>query len=252
MSDAHAILFDVDGTLAETERDGHRVAFNQAFTEAGLGWHWDEALYGELLAVTGGRERITHFVRSRHPAWLAAAGASAQIAALHQRKNAIYAKLVSSGAIPLRPGVAALLHAIEQRGWLLGIVTTTSRANLDVLLASTLGDGTRQRFSVIVCGEDVARKKPDPEAYLRALAQLRLEPAACIAVEDSRNGLLAARAAGLRTVIVRSIYTRSEDFSGASVVYDGFASDGHDGLGLETLEALPAASAALSGRAAQR
>lgn len=233
-----AVLFDVDGTLAETEHDGHRVAFNQAFAEAGLDWHWDEALYGELLAVTGGRERIAHYAQRRHPDWLAAADAPARIADLHQHKNAHYAAIVERGSIPLRPGVAQLFDAIERRGWQLGLVTTTSRANLQVLLTSTLGAAALDRFAVIVCGEDVARKKPDSEAYVLALARLGLAPDACIAVEDSRNGLLAARAAGLHTAIVRSLYTRDEDFTGAAALHDGYAEPSRSGLDADTLGAL--------------
>ena len=230
-----AVLFDVDGTLAETERDGHRVAFNQAFADAGLNWHWDEALYGELLAVSGGRERIAHFARLHHPQWLAAADAPARIAELHQRKNAHYAAIVERGAIPLRPGVARLFDDIRARSWQLGVVTTTSRANLAVLLTSTLGTGALARFAVLVCGEDVARKKPDPEAYRLALGRLGLGAGQCIAVEDSRNGLLAARAAGLRTVIVRSLYTRGEDFTGAASVRDGYAPHAPNGLDVDLL-----------------
>jgi HAD superfamily hydrolase (TIGR01509 family) len=233
-----AILFDVDGTLAETERDGHRVAFNQAFAEAGLDWHWDEKLYGELLAISGGRERIAHYARARHPDWLAAADAQARIAALHQRKNALYAAIVARGAIPLRAGVAALFDAIAQRGWQLGVVTTTSRSNLQVLLAATLGSAALDRFAVTVCGEDVTRKKPDPEAYALALARLELSPRACIAVEDSRNGLLAAHEAGLRTAIVRSRYARDEDFAEAAAVFDGYAPATTGGLDADALQAL--------------
>jgi len=234
----HAVLFDVDGTLAETERDGHRVAFNRAFAEAGLDWHWDELLYGELLAVTGGRERIGHYARLRQPQWLSAAGAEARIAALHRRKNALYAAIVAAGAIRLRPGVAALFDEIERRRWRLGIVTTTSRDNLAVLLRSTLGAGALERFAVIVCGEEVARKKPDPEAYLLALARLALAPAACVAIEDSRNGLRAAHGAGLRTLIVRSRYARDEDFAEADAVYDGYAPHTAGGLDGAALAAL--------------
>jgi len=218
-----AVIFDVDGTLAETERDGHRVAFNRAFTEAGLAWHWDERLYGELLAVTGGKERITHFAQRFAPDWLAAAGAEQRIGELHARKNAHYAQIVETGELRLRPGLPALLEALAADGKRLAIATTTSRANLDVLLRSTLGAGALARFDIAVCGEDVARKKPDPEAYVLALQRLRLPAAQCIAIEDSANGLRAALGAGIATVIVRSLYTQAEDFSGALAVFDGYA-----------------------------
>ncbi|MGE5338860.1 MAG: HAD-IA family hydrolase [Gemmatimonadota bacterium] len=212
-----AILFDVDGTLAETERDGHRVAFNRAFAAAGLDWHWDEALYGDLLQVTGGRERITHFIERRAPQWRG----RVDIAALHAEKNRRYAELVAAGAIGLRPGVARLIDAIERAGWTLGIVTTTSRANLEALLDATLGANTLARFAVVVCGEDVVRKKPAPDAY--ELALRRLPPGTrALAIEDSRNGLLAARAAGIPTLVVRSLYTTGDDFGEAAAVCDGF------------------------------
>jgi HAD superfamily hydrolase (TIGR01509 family) len=235
-SPLRAILFDVDGTLAETERDGHRVAFNRAFSDAGLPWHWDERLYGQLLAVTGGRERIAHYARQYAPDWLAAPDAEARIAKLHKSKNAAYEALVRSGAVTLRPGVAELFDAIEAAGLLLGIVTTTSRGNIDALLTSTLGAQSLDRFAVIVAGEDVARKKPDPEAYLLALQKLALPAQACIAVEDSRNGLRAALAASIATFIVRSLYAWDEDFSGAAAVFDSYSSREQKRLDLHALK----------------
>lgn len=219
-----AVIFDVDGTLAETERDGHRVAFNRAFAEAGLPWHWDERLYGELLAVTGGKERIAHYAQRFAPDWLNnEPDAPRRIAELHARKNAHYAAIAEAGELPLRPGVAEFFDALAAAGIRLAIATTTSRANVDVLLRMTLGAHAARRFDAIVCGEDVARKKPDPEVYVLALRQLGLSPAHCVAVEDSANGLRAALGAGIATVIVRSLYSRGEDFSGALAVFDGYA-----------------------------
>jgi len=219
-----AVVFDVDGTLAETERDGHRVAFNRAFADAGLPWHWDERLYGKLLAITGGKERIAHYARQCEPDWLAAAGADERIADLHARKNAHYATIVEAGELHLRPGLPQLLDALAAAGLRLAIATTTSRANLDVLLRSTLGADAPAHFDVTICGEDVARKKPDPEAYVLALQRLRLPAAKCIAIEDSANGLRAALGAGIETIVVRSLYTQAEDFSGALAVFDGYDS----------------------------
>lgn len=220
MSAPQAIIFDVDGTLAETERDGHRPAFNQAFAEAGLDWHWDEALYGELLAVTGGKERIRHFAERYAPQIAARADFPALVQRLHAAKTRHYVDIVDSGALPLRPGVRELITAARQAGIRLAIATTTSPENVDALLRASLAAEAVDWFEVIGAGDSVPAKKPAPDIYLWVLERLALPAAACLAIEDSPNGLRAALAAGLPTVITVGEYTRSEDFSGATLIVD--------------------------------
>ena len=221
-----ALIFDVDGTLAETERDGHRIAFNRAFADAGLYWNWDEERYGELLAVTGGKERMLRHWREVDPSAAAAADAAARIAALQQAKTAHYVDLVKSGAVRLRPGVARLLREARAAGLRLAIATTTTPANVDALLRATLGDDAPERFDCIGAGDVVPCKKPDPGVYRWVLDRLGVGADECLAFEDSANGLRAALGAGLRTVVTRSDYTRHEDFSGAWAELDGFGEPG--------------------------
>lgn len=204
-----AIIFDVDGTLAETE-DWHRQAFNRAFAEAGRNWHWDRDLYRELLRVNGGRERFRHYLDS-----IGAALPDADLAAIHRRKNAIYAEHVAAGDISLRPGVARLIAEAEALELKLAIATTTGRDNLRALLDGLL---PAVAFDALATGEDVGAKKPDPEVYRCALAALGLAPAQCVAVEDSRIGLDAALAAGIATVVTPSTYCDHERFDGAALV----------------------------------
>ena len=218
MSAPQAIIFDVDGTLAETERDGHRPAFNQAFAEACLDWHWDEHLYGELLAVTGGKERIRHFAERHAPAIAARADFPALVQRLHAAKTRHYVAIVESGALPLRPGIGQLIAAARLAGIRLAIATTTSPENVDALLRASLAPESAGWFEVIGAGDIVPAKKPAPDIYLWVLERLGLPAAACVAIEDSANGLRAACAAGLRTVVSVGEYTRNDDFSGAARV----------------------------------
>ncbi len=216
-----ALLWDVDGTLAETERDGHRVAYNRAFEACGLPWRWDERYYGPLLRVSGGFERLMHDMADRaHPP-----GSPAERAALartvHTRKNAYYAELVQGGAIPLRPGVMALIRECREHNLAMGITTTSCRANVEALLTVQLGEHWREWFAVVVCGEDVARKKPDPEVYERAVAALGLSPQQTLAIEDSPDGAAAANAAGVPVVVARSVYFADAHIDGAVAVGPG-------------------------------
>lgn len=201
-----AIVWDVDGTLAETERDGHRVAFNLAFEAFGLPWRWDERRYGDLLRVTGGRERLLADMAAHADAPTGAGERERLAAALHARKNTIYAERLRSEGIALRGGVAALIEQARERGLRQAIATTTSRSNLDALLRLHYGAQWHQRFDAVVCGEDVRRKKPDPEAHLQCLRLLSLDAKRAVAIEDSPMGAAAAHAAGIAVVLARSHY----------------------------------------------
>lgn len=221
MTALKALLFDVDGTLADTERDGHRVAFNRAFTDAGLDWHWDVPLYGALLDVTGGKERMAAYVENYRPDYKKPADFSAMVARLHAAKTRHYTAMLADGAIPLRPGVARLLHEARAAGLRLGIATTTTPANVTALLEHALAPDACAWFDVIAAGDIVAAKKPAADIYRYALQKMRLAAHECLAFEDSANGIRSALGADIATVITVNDYTRDHDFTGASIVLDG-------------------------------
>ncbi|MGY8707282.1 HAD family hydrolase [Bradyrhizobium sp. 18BD] len=213
---AAALIFDVDGTLAETE-ERHRRAFNHAFARHGLDWHWDRATYKDLLRVTGGKERMRAYHARR---WIAPPLSDADIAELHSIKTAHYAELIATGCCPLRPGVAELLADARVRGQRLAIATTTSRGNIDALLSQALGPRWAADFDAVVAGDDVRHKKPAPDVYLEILARLKLDGSDCLAIEDSGNGLIAASRANIPVLITRSMFFRDDDFAAARVVLD--------------------------------
>ena len=216
------LFLDFDGTVAETERCGHRVAYNRAFADLGLDWEWNEDLYGELLAVAGGRERMRFYLERYRPELLASAEASGLLAEVHRVKAERFAELAPS--IPLRPGVLALARRAHAAGVKVAIVTTASQVGVDALLR--LHPALAAAVDLVVAGDVVPRKKPAPDVYLAALGRLGLRAADCVAIEDSAVGLAAALAAGVATVVTASEYTAREDFSGAAAVLSGLGERG--------------------------
>jgi HAD superfamily hydrolase (TIGR01509 family) len=213
-----ALLFDVDGTLAETELEGHLPAFNEAFAELNIPWVWSAQHYGELLKVTGGLERMrAHAQASGQSEWLTVDG-EARLLEVHQLKNRLFAERMRLGLVTLRPGIAALIEQAVSASMSWGVVTTTSRANWEALWCSCLQGLGVPEPDVVVCGEDVVRKKPDPEAYALAAHRLNLEASACLAIEDSPNGLLAAHGAGMPCVVVTSVFFETGPWPGARAV----------------------------------
>ncbi len=221
MSNAlQALIFDVDGTLADTERNGHRPAFNKAFAAAGLDWVWSVELYGELLKVTGGKERIRRYLQAHRPDFKVSGDVDAFITRLHLAKNRIYADMVAAGDVPLRPGVKRLLLEARAAGVRLAIATTTSMENVTALLEHCIGPEAQSWFEVIGAGDMVPAKKPAPDIYYYTLEALRLRSEQCLALEDSGNGLRSALVAKVPTLVTVSDYTMQDDFSGAAVVLD--------------------------------
>jgi HAD superfamily hydrolase (TIGR01509 family) len=219
-----ALIFDCDGVLADTERDGHRPAFNQAFAEAGLDIVWDEEEYGRRLQIGGGKERIASVIDDEE-----------QVRALHKRKTALYKEMVRAGRLPARPGIARIVDEAIAAGWTLAVASTSAEESVRAVLEHAVGEENAARFSVFA-GDIVPAKKPDPAIYLLALRELGLEPEDAIVIEDSRNGLLAAVGAGLRCVVTRSSYTEGEDMSEAVLVVPSLGDPPGDVVTLQDLE----------------
>jgi len=212
-----ALIFDLDGTLADTE-ETHRQAFNAAFIELALWWDWSPPLYARLLAISGGKERLRHYIGTLRVPAAERERLLHIVPALHDTKTRIYTELLVRGQRPFRAGVLPLLRAAKSAGLKLAIASTTTSANVDALLQANLGSARDMAFDVIACGDQVLVKKPAPDIYRLSLASLRLPAEACVAFEDSLNGLRAAKAAGLATVVTPSRWTAEENFTGADLV----------------------------------
>ena len=221
-----ALIFDVDGTLADTE-EAHRTAFNLAFERYRLGWNWGRSDYRELLKVTGGKERIAHHIGMLPLSSAESKRLLALVPDIHAEKTRFYSSVVSDGAVPLREGVARLLDEALHAGRRLAIASTTTAVNVDALLQSTLGPRGLEMFSVIACGDQVPAKKPAPDIYLLALRHLGLPADQAVAFEDSFNGLSSAVAAGLWTVVTPTFWTEDSDFSAAALVLPSLGEPAH-------------------------
>lgn len=213
MAELAALIFDFDGTIAETERDGHRVAYNAAFDEASVDWNWDVPTYGALLAIAGGKERMAHYLAHERPE-IDARERATLVAHLHERKRAHFDEIADR--LAFRPGVRRLVAEARAAGIRCAIATTAAPSGVDALLRRD--PKFAASFEVIVAGDMVPKKKPAPDIYLLALERLGLEARTVVAFEDSAVGLRAARAANIATVVTPSVYTSDEDFSGAACV----------------------------------
>jgi HAD superfamily hydrolase (TIGR01509 family) len=227
------LIFDVDGTLADTE-EVHRHAFNAAFEAQELPWYWGQRAYGSLLKVTGGLERIVHFIETLKTSSSERAQLQARITDIHNEKTRFYTRFVADGSVSLRPGIEAVIREARRMKLALALATSTTGANVEALLAHTLGASAIGWFSVIATGEVNVPKKPAPDIYRHALERLRLHPRDVIAFEDSANGLSAAKAAGIFTVVTPTAWTEHEDLSAADAMFANL----QDGGGLDRLSAL--------------
>ena len=236
-----ALIFDCDGVLVDTERDGHRVAFNRAFKAAGLDIEWDVPLYGELLKVAGGKERMrAYFDRF---GWPEGHDRDELIVSLHKLKTRLFVELIRSGELPLRPGIARIVDEAIAAGVRLGVCTTSAAESIDGVL-DLFGPERKAKFEFVHAGDVVSKKKPDPEIYELAKTTLQLPASECVVIEDSRNGLRASTGAGLPTVITTSTYTVDEDFTGALTVVPELGDAPNVRLTLEDLRQLASRRAA--------
>ena len=213
----NSLIFDCDGVLVDTERDGHRVAFNRAFAKRGYDFQWDVDLYGELLRVAGGKERMRHYFEEF--GWPAdTKDKDTLIKDLHRSKTDLFMEIIETGQLPLRSGVKRLVDEAIADGMLLAVCSTSNERAVNLVVERLLGPERKSKFTTILAGDIVSRKKPDPQIYNLVKEKLAVRATDCVVVEDSRNGLLAAKAAGMHCVVTKSSYTNEEDFAEADHV----------------------------------
>ena len=230
--DVRTLIFDCDGVLADTERYAHLPAFNATFREFGLNLQWSEEEYGRKLQIAGGKERMAseltpEFIRANalpsDPADLAA-----EVVKWHKRKTQIYTDLVDGGKIPPRPGIARIIGEAQDAGWKLAVASTSAEPSVRAILRNAAGAERAARFDLVLAGDVVAHKKPAPDIYLLAVERLGVDPADVLVIEDSRNGLESAHAAGLRCLVTVNGYTEDEDFSEAILVVSSLGDPGKE------------------------
>ena len=228
---SRALIYDCDGVLADTERDGHLVAFNRMWREQGVDWQWDLDQYAVKLKIGGGKERIASLghdadfrsayqVPAAEDEWLEV------VAGWHKRKSEIFKELVMSGALPARPGVKRLAQEAHDRGWILAVCSTSALPSVQAVLDSVMGKDLSSKFAGVFAGDIVKAKKPAPDIYNYAADALGLAHRDCVVIEDSRNGLQSATAAGMACVITQNALTEGEDFSEAALVVDSLGDPG--------------------------
>ncbi|MBL7162697.1 MAG: HAD-IA family hydrolase [Anaerolineales bacterium] len=216
MSKIKAVFFDQDGVIIDTERDGHRIAFNRTFKEFGYDFEWDVEFYHELLQVAGGKERMKHHLLTKgFGVEIKPEDVDEHIKKMHLRKTAIFVGMIESGELPLRPGVKRLMQEVNDSGLILGVCTTSNERSAKAVAYGVLKD---INFEFVLAGDVVSKKKPDPAIYNLALEKTGFKPEECIVMEDSRNGVLAAHAAGLNIVATTNIYTAREDLSDSDII----------------------------------
>jgi HAD superfamily hydrolase (TIGR01509 family) len=213
-----AILFDCDGVLAETERDGHRVAYNKAFENKGLDIHWSAQEYADLVRVSGGKERMRYFFEKNRARYPLPVFGDSLILELYLSKTEIFKEMLRSGKLPCRKGVERIIEEAREEGVQLFVCSTSHRESVETLIISNMGEKYAGYFTDLLCGDIVPNKKPAPDVYLLAKEKHKLDAKNCVVIEDSRNGLLAAKGAGMRCLVTLSHYTQDEDFDEADAI----------------------------------